>query len=275
MSIPVQPGTSPINAQRIEDALSVMAPKWTTWAVQTMAQHNGPMRVRDVAAGLPFVGEQLVSKRLAQMHADGLVTRPTTRHGSPYELSGLGRSLSSVHRALADWSQTHLSLGTVAGAERVEDAVHRLALRHSTAVVQLLNKSGPMRFVHVAEAAGLESSLVSQRLVRLQRDGLVTRSGPRHGDSYVLTDAGQALGPVYAAIDRWSDPASAQRAPAAPAVAATRTHTGVPLGSEGIRTAAALRRSTAVPSAVFSHSSQPQPRVPTAALGQPAPSRGR
>ncbi|MET7775050.1 hypothetical protein ABZU94_08465 [Streptomyces mirabilis] len=33
------------------------------------------MRVRDVAARLPFISEQLVGKRLAQMHADGLVTR--------------------------------------------------------------------------------------------------------------------------------------------------------------------------------------------------------
>ena len=33
------------------------------------------MRVRDIAARLPFVSEPFVGKRLAQMHADGLVTR--------------------------------------------------------------------------------------------------------------------------------------------------------------------------------------------------------
>jgi DNA-binding HxlR family transcriptional regulator len=79
--------------------------------------------VRDVAARLPFVSEQFVGKRLAQMHADGLVTRTGARHGAPYQLSAFGNSLSSVHRALSDWSQAHLSLGKLAGAERVEDAV--------------------------------------------------------------------------------------------------------------------------------------------------------
>ncbi|MGC5564817.1 winged helix-turn-helix transcriptional regulator [Streptomyces sp. FR-108] len=277
MSTLVQPATSQIgsvNAQGVEDALSLIAPKWTTWSAQTLVQQGGPMRVRDVAARLPFVSEQFVGKRLAQMHADGLVTRAGARHGAPYQLSAFGNSLSSVHRALSDWSQAHLSLGKVAGAERVEDAVRRLHLRHSTAVIQVLD-AGPMRFVRIAEEAGLDNGFTRQRLMRLQLDGLVTRTGPHRGDPYVLTDAGRALGPVYAAVERWSNPVAAPRPAAAPVAAATRTHTGIPLGSDGIRTAAALRRSTAAPSSLFSHAPQPQPRVPTAVTVQSAPFRGR
>ncbi|MET7678991.1 winged helix-turn-helix transcriptional regulator [Streptomyces sp. NPDC005423] len=233
------------------------------------------MRVRDVAARLPFVSEQFVGKRLAQMHADGLVTRAVDRHGAPYQLSGFGNSLSSVHRALSDWSQAHLPLGKVAGAERVEDAVRRLHLRHSTAVIQVLDSGGPARFVHIAEEAGLDNGFTRQRLNRLQLDGLVARTGSRHGDPYVLTDAGRALGPVYTAVERWSNPVATPRPAAAPVAAATRTHTGIPLRSEGIRTAAALRQSTAAPSSLFSHAPQPQPRVPAAVTVQSAPSRGR
>ncbi|MFD4944637.1 winged helix-turn-helix transcriptional regulator [Streptomyces sp. NPDC058409] len=281
MSTPAQPTASSIgsvDAQRVEDALSLIAPKWTTWSAQTLAQQGHPMRVRDVAARLPFVSEQLIGKRLAQMHADGLVTRADDHHGAPYQLSAFGESLSPVHRALSDWSQTNLSLGgKVAGAERVEDAVRRLHLRHSTAVIQVLDAGGPMRFVHIAEEASLDNGFTRQRLNRLQVDGLVARTGPRHGDPYVLTDAGRALGPVYAAVEQWSNPVATQKRSASPApvTAATRTHTGVPLGSDGIRTAAALRRTTAAPSALFSHAPQPQPRVPTAVTAQSAPSRGR
>ncbi|MET9086112.1 winged helix-turn-helix transcriptional regulator [Streptomyces sp. NPDC004237] len=278
MSTPVQPSTSQIgsvDAQRVEDALSLIAPKWTTWSAQTLAQQGRPMRVRDVAARLPFVSEQFVGKRLAQMHADGLVTRAGDRHGAPYQLSGFGNSLSAVHRALSDWSQANLPLGKVAGAERVEDAVRRLHLRHSTAVIQVLDAGGPMRFIHIAEQAGLDNGFTRQRLNRLQLDGLVARTGPRHGDPYVLTDAGWALGPVYAAVEHWSNPIAAPRPAAAPVAAATRTHTGISLGSDGIRTAAALRRSTAAPSSLFSHAPQPQPRVPTAVTARSAPSRGR
>ncbi|WP_251069394.1 helix-turn-helix domain-containing protein [Streptomyces sp. ISL-96] len=209
------------------------------------------------------------------MHADGLVTRAVDRLGAPYQLSGFGNSLSSVHRALSDWSQTNLPLGKVTGAERVEDAVRRLRLRRSTAVIQVLDAGGPMRFVHIAEEAGLDNGFTQQRLHRLQLDGLVARTGPRHGDPYVLTDAGRALGPVFTAVERWSNPVATRRPAAAPIVAATRTHTGIPLGSDGIRIAAALRRSTAAPSSLFSHAPQPQPRVPTAVTVQSAPSRGR
>lgn len=278
MSTPVQPTTSQIgsvDAQRVEDALSLITPKWTTWSAQTLAQHGGSMRVRDVAARLPFVSEQLVGKRLAQMHDDGLATRAGDRHGVPYQLSGFGNSLSSVHRALSNWSQAHLLLGKVAGAERVEDAVRRLHLRHSTTVIQVLDAGGPMRFVHIAEEAGLDNGFARQRLNRLQLDDLVTRTGPRHGDPYVLTDTGRALGPVYVAVERWSSPVATPRPAAAPVAAATRTHTGIPLGSDSIRTAAALRRNTAAPSSLFSHASQQQPRVPAAVTAWSAPSRGR
>lgn len=131
---------SSVDAQRVEDAPSLIAPKWTTWSAQTLAQQGSPMRVRDVAARLPFVSEQLVGKQLAQMHADGLVTRFGDRHGAPYQLSAYGESLSRVHHTLSDWSQVNLSLGgRVAGAERVEDAVRRLHLRDSTAVIQVLD----------------------------------------------------------------------------------------------------------------------------------------
>ncbi|MFG2094639.1 winged helix-turn-helix transcriptional regulator [Streptomyces sp. NPDC048612] len=266
-----------VDAQRVEDALALIAPKWTTWSAQTLAQQGHPMRVRDVAAGLPFISEQLVAKRLATMHTDGLVTRAGYRHGAPYQLSALGESLAPVHRALSDWSLAHLSLGKAAGAERVEDAVRRLHLRHSTAVIQLLDSGGPMRLVHIAEEAGLDNALTRDRLKRLQADGLVARTGPRYGAPYVLTDAGRALGPVYAAVSHWSNPTAARRnsSTPVPVAAATRPHASDPLGSDSGRTAAAMRRSAAASSDLFSHAPQPQPRVPTAVTARSAPSRGR
>ncbi|MEU2963115.1 winged helix-turn-helix transcriptional regulator [Streptomyces albidoflavus] len=269
-----------IDAQRVEEALARIGPKWTTWTAMTLAQVRGPVRVRDVAAQLPFVSEQFVGKRLATMHADGLVVRGYDRRGAPYQLSALGTSLAPVLRTVSDWSRTHLTQEPMAEAERVEDALRRLYLRHSTAVIQALDSAdGQMRFVHIAEAAGLDYGLARQRLVRLQADGLVTRTGSRHGDPYVLTDAGQALGAVYASVEHWSQPFSLRGGTAAPrpTAAATRTHVGVPLGAgaESARTAAALRRSAAASNVMFSHAPQPEPRVPAAVTSQSAPGRGR
>ncbi|WP_254404570.1 winged helix-turn-helix transcriptional regulator [Streptomyces anulatus] len=163
------------------------------------------MRVREVASRLPFVGEQYVSKRLAKMQADGLVTRDDHR-GAPYRLSALGETLSPIFHALSDWSHAYLPLGHVAEAERVEDALRRLHHRHSTAVIQILDAGGPMRYAHIAEEAGLSNSLGGQQLSRLQTAGLIARTGPRHGDPYTLTDGGRALGAVYATVEHWSEP---------------------------------------------------------------------
>lgn len=279
MPTPAQPPTfsiASIDAQRVEAALALIAPKWTTWSVQTLAQQGHPMRVREVTARLPFIGEQLVGKRLAQMQADGLVVRASSRFGAPYQLSEFGESLPPVHRALSGWSRSTLSLGKVAGAERVEDAVRRVCRRHTTSVIQVLD-TGPTRFVDLADEAGLDTKATWYRLHQLQRDGLVARAGSHHGAPYTLTDAGRALGPVYEAVSHWSNPAAGRRDSSAPVpvATATRSPASISLGSDSVRTAAALRRSAAVPSDLFSHAPQPQPRVPAAVTAQSAPGRGR
>ncbi|MFE6973971.1 hypothetical protein [Streptomyces sp. NPDC057682] len=116
-----------------------------------------------------------------------------------------------------------------------------------------------MRLAEIDDVTGMDASTTFQRMKRLQKDGLVTRTGSRWGDPYVLTEAGQALGPVYAAVGRWSAPvphrASTSAAPPAPTA-----HREAPT-SVG-RTAAALGRSPAAPPSLFSHAPQPQPRVP-------------
>ncbi|SBU92111.1 transcriptional regulator, HxlR family [Streptomyces sp. Ncost-T6T-1] len=280
MPTPMKPPAVPIgavDAQRVEDALSLMGPKWTAWSAMTLAQEDRAMRIRDIAARLPFVSEQFIGKRLATMHAGGLVARDDDRRGAPYRLSALGESLTPVFHTLSDWSRAYLPLGQMAEAERVEDALRRLHPRHSTAVIQILDAGGPMRYVHIAEEAGLSYSLAGQRLLRLQTDGLVARTGPRHGAPYMLTDGGQALGAVYATVEHWSEPVATLTTSSSPVrvAAATRTHTNVPLAGDGARTAAALRRSAAAPNALFSHAPQPQPQVPTAVTARSAPGRGR
>ncbi|MFD7070608.1 winged helix-turn-helix transcriptional regulator [Streptomyces sp. NPDC059913] len=280
MPTPAQPPAfsfESIDAQRVEDALDRIGPKWTTWSTMVLAQENRPMRVRDVSAQLPFVSEQTVSKRLATMHADGLVARSDGHRGAPYRLTTLGTSLAPVYRTVSDWSRAHLQLGAMADAHRVEDALRRLMLRDSTAVVQALGANGPMRFAHISKEAGLDHTWTRHRLLRLQADGLVTRTGPRHGDPYVLTDAGQALGAVYASVEHWSEPIATRRLSSAPrpVATATRTHARSTLGADGVRTAVALRRSAAAPASLFSHAPQPQPRVTAAVTAQSAPGRAR
>ncbi|MFF8577273.1 winged helix-turn-helix transcriptional regulator [Streptomyces albidoflavus] len=211
------------------------------------------------------------------MRVGGLVHRDLDpRREALYRLSERGESLAPVHHTMSAWHRTHLPVGRMAEAERIEDTLDRLRRRHTTTVIQILDNAGPMRYVDIAERAGLGHGTTSHRLARLQTDGLVTRTGQRFGDPYVLTDAGQALGAVYATVERWSEPLEAPRKPSAPRAAmATRTHHGVPRGADDARTTAALQRSAVVPTALFSHAPQPQPRGPAALTAESAPNRAR
>ncbi|QMU79034.1 hypothetical protein GXW83_28345 [Streptacidiphilus sp. PB12-B1b] len=267
--------TAAASAQRIEDALHQLSPYWTVWVLQTAAQHHGPVRMTDVSTALPFISEQHVGKRLGQLRDGGLLTQDRPR--APYQVSARGQSLTPVFDALSDWSQQHLVLGPVAAAERIEDAVQRLYLRNTTTVAQTLQERGPQRLVALAQQTGVETTLLSQRLLRMQEDGLLTRTSSDRPAPYALTPAGQALAPVYDALDRWTAPFAPGRS-GTPVQAAVRTHTGVPLRPGADRSAAALRRSPAatslgrnVPAAVFSHA--PVPPVPLRA--NPAPQRSR
>ncbi|MGW1374714.1 winged helix-turn-helix transcriptional regulator [Streptomyces sp. NPDC002446] len=188
-----------IDAQRVEEALRVIARKSSTWVVQTLAQHRVPMRVCDIAAQLPFV--RSIYGLLEDMHFAGLINRAGGHTGVWYQLSEGGWALFPVHRALSEWSQAYLSRGTMADAERVENAVRRLHLRQSTAVIQVLDAYGAMPLIHISEEANLGPQYTLRRLERLQSDGLVARSGSHH----MLTAAGRALGPVYTAVERWSE----------------------------------------------------------------------
>ncbi|MCX4751244.1 winged helix-turn-helix transcriptional regulator [Kitasatospora sp. NBC_01287] len=264
--------TTSADPQRVENALQQLAPKWTTAFVHTIAKYGPEMRIRDLSHYFPSISQQNIGKRLGTMTEAGLVVRDAEfDRTAPYRLTSRALTLGPVYRAVAQWSSDHVDRGTRGRADRIEDALQRLQPVNTTKVVQLLTENGSMRFTHVAEAAGVYEQLMTQRLARLQADGLVTRTGNRHGDPYTLTDAGRALGPVYATVQRWEDRNAP--APTTPAPTAVRTLGSAVNGADGIRTAAALRRTT-VPAALFSHSSQPQPRVPATATA-PGPARGR
>lgn len=274
MLTPTAPNSqaSTLNEVRVEEALRVIAPMWTTWVVQTLA-HHGPMRVSEINAVLPFVHNTLLSKRLAEMESRGLLTRANAMQ-APYQLSEAGRALAPIQRSLADLSRTHLPrLGQLAGAERVEDALRRLAPRNTTAVIQTLEAHGPLRLTHAAEALGMDHQLTQYRLKRLQRDALVTRSGPRHGDPYTLTDAGLATLPILESVERWGQ--SLPASPPAAATGASRVRSSPEITVGTARTAAALRRTAAPSSGLFSHAPAPQPRVPAAITARSTPGRAR
>ncbi|CDR10489.1 winged helix-turn-helix transcriptional regulator [Streptomyces iranensis] len=191
-----------IDAQRVEHALRLLARQWTSWIIHTLPQQLTPLRGCDIARALPFITN--VYKPLNEMHIAGLVTRTGDHTDISYQLTARGHAVMPVHLALEEWSLAHFTLDTTVAAARIEDAAQRLRLRQSTAAVCALDAMEPAGPRDIAGELHVGTAHVQRRLARLQSDGVVTRTGTHHGAGYMLTDAGRALGPVYAAVEDWS-----------------------------------------------------------------------
>ncbi|MFF4215293.1 winged helix-turn-helix transcriptional regulator [Streptomyces nondiastaticus] len=91
-------------AEQVEDALKLITPRHAT-AVLWALQINGPMRsgelAREVAPGL---SPMVITSRLRQLGADGLVERVTDNHRSSYQLTAAARALGPTYTALSAWA---------------------------------------------------------------------------------------------------------------------------------------------------------------------------
>ncbi|MDZ5697341.1 helix-turn-helix domain-containing protein [Chelativorans sp. M5D2P16] len=84
-------------------------------------------------------------------------------------------------------------------------ATEILAERWTFLVIRQL-LSGAARFNEIRRGVPLMSpSLLSQRLRRLEREGLVRREGLASGHLYRLTEAGQELAPIVHGLSRWGE----------------------------------------------------------------------
>lgn len=96
-------------ACNVARALDVVGDRWTLLLIRELL--IGPRRFRDLLAGLPGVGPNLLSDRLKQLQAEGVVERfelPPPASLSVYRLTAKGEALEAVVLELFRWSWTHL-----------------------------------------------------------------------------------------------------------------------------------------------------------------------
>lgn len=85
-------------------ALDVVGERWTPLIVRELLL--GPKRFTDLADGLPGIGTNILTNRLASLQEHGVVERHTLPRPTPvavYELTDAGRSLAPVLRELRAW----------------------------------------------------------------------------------------------------------------------------------------------------------------------------
>jgi DNA-binding HxlR family transcriptional regulator len=91
----------------IARALDVVGERWALLVVRELLL--GPKRFTDLRAGLPNLSPDVLSQRLRDLEAGGVITRRTLAPpaGSRvYELTGRGRELEDVVVALGRWGST-------------------------------------------------------------------------------------------------------------------------------------------------------------------------
>ena len=90
-------------------AVELIGRRWTGAIVRALL--GGADRFSDLVAAIPGLSDRLLSERLKELEAEGIVLRtvvPETPVRIHYHLTDKGRALASVVDALSDWAHAWL-----------------------------------------------------------------------------------------------------------------------------------------------------------------------
>jgi DNA-binding HxlR family transcriptional regulator len=87
-------------------AIEIIGRRWTGAIVRCLLAGAG--RFSEILAAVPGLSDRLLSERLKELEAEGIVERlvvPSTPVRIEYSLTEKGRDLASVVRAVSDWAE--------------------------------------------------------------------------------------------------------------------------------------------------------------------------
>ncbi len=97
------------------EAVELIGRRWTGAIVAVLLQADAPMRFSEIAAAGPQLSDRLLSERVKELEARGVVER-TVSAGPPvrveYALTAMGRSLAPALEELATWARRWLPVAT-------------------------------------------------------------------------------------------------------------------------------------------------------------------
>jgi DNA-binding HxlR family transcriptional regulator len=101
------PGCCP----QYHEAIELLGRRWTGAIVRVLT-HRSPLRFSEVAKAVPQLSDRLLSERMKELEARGIVVR-TERAGPPartveYALTPMGRALEPALVAIEAWAQAWL-----------------------------------------------------------------------------------------------------------------------------------------------------------------------
>jgi DNA-binding HxlR family transcriptional regulator len=91
--------------EAFQQAVSVLAKRWTPLILFVLS--DGPRRFSEIAEQIEFVSDRMLSERLKELEAAGLVERhvyPEVPVRVEYHLTEKGRELDPIFEAIAQWA---------------------------------------------------------------------------------------------------------------------------------------------------------------------------
>ena len=92
---------------RYHEAVELVGKRWTG-AILYVLLHHGELRFTEIANAVPDLSDRLLSERMKELEARGIVERhvhPDSPVRVDYALTEKGRALEPAVRALKDWAQ--------------------------------------------------------------------------------------------------------------------------------------------------------------------------
>jgi DNA-binding HxlR family transcriptional regulator len=96
-------------------AVELIGRRWTGAILRAM--FSGVSRFSDLSGAIPGLSDKMLSERLKELEAEGIVLRrviPETPVRIEYELTDKGRALQGVIDCVSDWAETWMA-GAKAG----------------------------------------------------------------------------------------------------------------------------------------------------------------
>ena len=111
-----QPSEESPMCQHFQRAADLIGKRWNVLIVRAL--QSGAVRFSDLKAGIPHISDALLSERLKELEAEGIVTRdvtPTTPVLIEYHLTERGRDLGTVMDELGKWAERWSTAAAAAG----------------------------------------------------------------------------------------------------------------------------------------------------------------
>jgi DNA-binding HxlR family transcriptional regulator len=96
----------------LHEAVELVGKRWTGAIVYVLLERRGPMRFSEVGQAVPQLSDRLLSERMKELEARGIVERRVL-DGTPvrveYELTRMGQELAPALRELRAWGRRYFA----------------------------------------------------------------------------------------------------------------------------------------------------------------------